>query len=101
VSSSASRQENLEITCVKKTNRAGLHERVHSVGGITATGRPWHLSQQAAIEAIESGARVFYIAVHGKAVLVIIGVARNGEKYLKTLADNAHPNSLLGLAECA
>lgn len=92
--------ENLEITCVTRTNRPHLHERIQAVGGVSPSGNRWALTQREAIASIESGKRTFYVGVAGKAVWVIIGVTRSGEKYLKTLADNESPASLLLLANC-
>lgn len=42
------------IRCVKKTNRMNPHERITHIGGINRDGSSWTLSQQQAIDGIES-----------------------------------------------
>lgn len=92
-----------EITCINKSDRPNPHERISHVGGNTgasSTGGSWKVTQEAAIQGIESGTWSFYVARGGQRVSVIVAVSRFGHKYLKTEADGEHPNNLLSLPEC-
>ena len=90
---------NVEIKCIRKTNRRDPHERIHGVGGQHADGTRWFLKTSDAIAAIESGAWKFWTAGGGKSVWVVIA-DHNGHKYLKTEADGIVRNNLLALPEC-
>ena len=90
-----------EITCIQKTDRGEVHEKVRTVGGIDPTdGKRWKLSQGEAIMAIETGKMRFYVMVSGKSVLVVVGSSPWGNKYLKSASDREQPNTLLNLPEC-
>lgn len=90
-----------EIKCVNKTDRYNPHERIKAVGGQNSDWALWKLTQEQAIEGIESGKWSFYVSARGSIVNVIIAVSRFGNKYLKTEADGEQPNNLLSLYECA
>jgi hypothetical protein len=87
--------QNVQITCINKTDRFNPHERIHSVGGAG-----WKMSQPQAIAAIEAGTYQFYVHAGGQSVWVIIAVSQWGNKYLKTQADGLQPDNLLSLPEC-
>jgi hypothetical protein len=89
-----------EVKCINKTDRYNAHERIRAIGGVNPNGTNWKLSQQDAIEGIESGRWNFYVAVQGRAVKVIVAISRFGHKYIKTQADGEQPNNLLSLYEC-
>ena len=90
-----------EITCIHKSDRSEVHERIKSIGGVDPTdGKRWKLSQQEAIKGVESGKLRFYLMVGGKAVPVVVAVSAWGHKYLKTQIDREQPGSLLSLEEC-
>jgi hypothetical protein len=89
----------IQIKCIKKTNRFDPHERIHGIGGVNSDGTRWYLSEDQAIAGIESNKWRFWTTAGGKSVWVIIAT-HNGHKYLKTEADGIHPNNLLSLAEC-
>jgi hypothetical protein len=91
--------QNLEIKCIRKTNRLDPHERIQSIGGLNADGTRWLLSLDQAIAGTEAGTWKFWTAGGGKSVWVIIA-AHDGRKYLKTESDGLHPNNLLSLPEC-
>lgn len=87
-----------EITCVTKSDRLNPHERITHVGGFA--GKPWTITQEDAIQHIESGAWRFYVQSGGRSVWVIVAVSRFGNKYIKTEADGDQPNNLLSLTSC-
>ena len=89
-----------EVKCVNKTDRYNAHERIKAIGGQNHDGRYWKLSQEDAIQGIESGKWSFYVSSLGIPVDIIFAVSRYGNKYIKTVADGEQPNNLLSLMEC-
>ncbi|GAA6176990.1 DUF3892 domain-containing protein [Sulfitobacter pacificus] len=87
-----------QIKCINKSDRDSSWERITHVGGIT--NERWKITQQDAINHIESGAWRFYVSVGGDSVWVEVATSRYGNKYIKTVADGDQPNNLLSLPEC-
>ena len=77
----------LQITCINKSNRMNLHERITHVGG-----GAWRIRD------IKARTNSFYVSVRGASVRVI--VSRSGNKYIKTENDGEQPNNLLNLPDC-
>jgi hypothetical protein len=90
----------IQVKCINKSNRYDAHERIKNIGGVNSDGTRWKLTQEAAIEGIETGKYSFYVSVQGKAVRVVVATSRYGHKYIKTEADGESPNNLLSLPEC-
>jgi hypothetical protein len=89
----------IEVKCIKKTNRSDPHERIHGIGGLNADGSRWYLPENDAIAGIDLGKWRFWTAGGGKSVWVVIAT-HAGRRYLKTEPDGFHPNNLLSLPEC-
>ncbi len=92
--------DNLQITCINKSDRMNPHERITRVGGGTLI-TPWRKSQQEAIGDIEAGRNRFYVSVGGRSVRVIVATSASGNKYIKTENDGEQPNKLLSLRPCS
>ena len=90
----------VEISCINKSDRFNPHERIVNVGGVTARGTPWKLSQTEAIHYIVKDTYLFYVNRGGNEVNVVIATSHYGYKYLKTTADGEQPDNLLSLPEC-
>jgi hypothetical protein len=92
-----------EISCINKSDRQNPHERITHVGGRSGgegVGGAWRITQEEAIQGIQSGKWSFYVVKGGSQVNVVVAVSRFGNKYLKTEADGENPNNLLSLPEC-
>ena len=91
------------IECVNKRDRYNFHEMIQkgNVGGRNADGTRWQMTQERAIQGVESGQWSFYVErPAGDRVDVIVAMSSTGHKYLKTTADGDQPNDLLSLPEC-
>ena len=89
-----------QVYCVNKSDRMNPHERILNIGGFNDDRSRWRLSQQEAIQAIESSKWGFYVSRGGKTVNVVVAISPYGNKYIKTIADGIHPDNLLSLPEC-
>ena len=83
-----------EVLCVNKSDRYNPHERITHIGGKNTDGKRWHITQEAAIEGIESGLWSFYVSRAGRTVDVIVAKSQYGHKYLKTVADGVQPGRI-------
>ena len=90
--------DTFEISCIVKANRYSRNEEIQEIGG-TSGGKRWRISQQSAIDGIESRKWEFYVMRGGKRVKVIVA-SRYGDKYLKTENDGDNDNNLLSLDSC-
>ncbi|MBV2123390.1 MAG: DUF3892 domain-containing protein [Candidatus Thiodiazotropha sp. (ex Ctena orbiculata)] len=90
----------IEILCIRKSDRDNPYERITHIGGVNPDKTSWFITQQKAIEGIESGKWEFCVYKDGRRVMVIVAISRFGNKYIKTEADGEEPNNLLSLPEC-
>ncbi len=88
------------VRCIRKSDRYNPWERMTHIGGINHDGSQWLISQQQAIDGIESRKWSFFVQVGSSEVQVIIKTSRFGNKYLTTEADGEQPDNLLSLPEC-
>ena len=87
------------IESVLKERTGGGKFRVRAVGGTTLGGGRWMLLENQAINAIERGRSEFFVHKDDRQVLVVVGVASDGAKYLKTVEDQDQPDALLALPD--
>jgi hypothetical protein len=92
--------QNIQITCINKTNRTDPHDRIDWIGGTNPDGGRWKMTVANAVTAIENGTYSFYVSVGGVSVWVIVATSQWGHKYIKTQNDGDQPNNLLSLPEC-
>jgi hypothetical protein len=90
----------VEIRCINKSDRFNPHERILNIGGVSAGGTHWKLSQTEAIHCIVKDTYLYYVRRGEKQVNVVIATSQYGYKYLKTTADGEQPDHLLRLPEC-
>lgn len=89
------------VRCINKSDRENAWERITHIGGVNSDKKRWRITQERAIEGIESGKWEFYVEEpNGDTVYVEVAVSRFGNKYIKTEADGDQPNNLLSLPEC-
>jgi len=89
------------ISCIKKTDRQGAHERIQAVGGVQPDGSRWKESQADAIRNINTGRCSYHVERPvGHRVAVVVARSALGHEYLKTASDGEQPNNLLSLPEC-
>lgn len=89
-----------QVKCINKSDRFNPWERITHIGGPNPDGTPWKITQESAIEGIESGKWRFWVAGKPKSVWVVVATSRFGHKYLKTTPDGETPDNLLSLPEC-
>lgn len=92
--------QELKVTCINKSNRTDVHEKIISIGGVHPDNTRWKQSQESAIRNIEDSKYSFYVISNGKRTNVIVAISAYGHKYLKTQADSTTSNNLLSLPEC-
>jgi hypothetical protein len=89
----------VEISCIRKTNRTDPHERISFVGGVNQDLTRWSITLDHAISGIESRKWVFWTQGGGKRAEVVVAT-HNDHKYIKTVADGVQPDNLLALPDC-
>ena len=89
-----------QVLCVNKSDRMNPHERITHIGGVNEVGQRWHITQEEAIQGVESNKWQFHVRVGYRDVKVIVAMSQYGNKYLKTEADGYQPDNLLSLPEC-
>jgi hypothetical protein len=88
------------ITCINKQDRDSAYERITHIGWVNWSGWRFKLTQQEAINQINSGDYKFHVTVWWDKVNVIVAKSRFWNEYIKTENDWDEPNNLLSLPEC-
>jgi hypothetical protein len=88
------------ITCIRRSDRLNHDRRIRALGGVNPDGARWMISEAALIAAIEEGRWRFCVARDGADIELVVATSRYGNKYVKALDDNLHPETLLALPEC-
>jgi hypothetical protein len=84
------------VSFAQKAYSFDPHECIELIGGINSDKSRWKLSQQAAINAIESGTDEFFVVTKDRTVKVAV-VTLAGQKYLRASAGDKAADSLLTL----
>jgi hypothetical protein len=89
----AHNQIQMRITCVQRlSKRSG---KIVAVGGENEDGSKFLLPVNEAIRLLESGRFGFFVDQQGlQRVLVRVVTRKNGQKFLRTVADRKNPNNL-------
>ena len=87
-----------QVLYIQKSDRESAHECIQLLGGKNSDGSEWEISPRQAIAGIELGEWGFYVDADGNKTDVVVAVTESGEKYLKTILDEEHPENLLSLA---
>jgi Protein of unknown function (DUF3892) len=91
----------LRIRCIVKAERAGAHERIKAICGLTPDGSHWTLTHEDAVSQVEKGNCRFYIErPRDQRYDVIVAMDVCSHRYLKTVADRDQPDQLLFLPAC-
>jgi hypothetical protein len=88
-----------EIKCINKSHKESTYGNIQSIGGLNSDGTRWRITQERAIDGIESGKWEFYVNSKGRKVDVVVK-SYNGRKFLKTENDGFESNNLSNLPEC-
>lgn len=90
----------LRVDCISRTDRVSPHHRIRAIGGRGREGDVWHLSEEAAVTAIEQERAGFYIErPKGRRIDLVVGQGL-GKKFLKAEIDYESPDALLELPDC-
>jgi hypothetical protein len=85
------------VTWAQRPRSAGMSGRITAIGGATSSGRPWRLTLEEAIAAIESGTQSLYVKQGDEPKASLVVGRRLGRKHLKTTRDTLFGNNLLKL----
>ena len=88
----------LRVSFVNKTPDATSPTHVRSIGGRTGSVK-WQHPLAAAIGWIEDRTFTYYVSNGRAEIEVVVALNPDGQKYLKTPADEDQPGSLLKLPE--
>lgn len=90
----------IRIDCVIRTDRVSPYHRIRAVGGSGVDGLQWRLSEEAAVEAIDSERATFYVEWPTDDRVEIVAAQAPGKRYLKAETDGESPDRLLTLPDC-
>ncbi len=91
----------IEIKCINKQPRDNAWERITHIGLATPFKGRLRITQQEAVDLIDSEEEEFYVNIEWDRVKVITASSRFNNRYIKTESDGDEPNNLLSLPECA
>jgi hypothetical protein len=82
----------------EKKSAFGQNYQVSAIGGNSAHGSDWRVSEDNAITEIESGKKAYFIVLNGSVCDLVVGRA-GGITYLKSRTDTDLPHALLDLPD--
>ena len=86
----------LKVQWVEAAEQPDPCQRIRHIGGTSGALR-WRHSQEQAIQAIEHGDFTYYFKKGARALKLDVGLATNGNKYLKIPVDDSQPAFLSNL----
>jgi len=91
-----------QVTTITKNPRFDRHHAIQNIGGVLSTGVPWKITQQEAVNLIDTRQHTFFVSVGGRRANVITEPSAfvSGLRYLKTDADGVLADNLLSLPPC-
>jgi hypothetical protein len=92
--------QDIQIRCVRKTERYNPHERISGVGGLNEDGTRWFLPGRDAIAGVKAGKWRFWTVANGKNLWIVLAETAQGIEYLKGEPDDIQPSNLLALPDC-
>jgi len=94
MSTTQSKTQTAQVTCITKADRTSTHEGITHLGG-----EGWQWTRAQVIAAIENKSWAFYTNVGGQTAWVRVVQGPYG-KYVQTYANGRWTNNLLSLPEC-
>jgi len=89
----------LIVKLINKCDHPLPHRRIKGIAGETGDFK-WHHTQEEAIAHIEANVFDYFVRKDTHNLRLIVGLAPDGQKYLKTVLDNGTPTHLLELPDC-
>lgn len=89
----------VEVMCITKPIR-DEHHRIKGIGGLNGDGSRWWMTQEEAIQMVETGRFFFHVRDGDTRIKIETDVTDRGTKFIRTMPDGIPTNDLDALPEC-